>query len=239
MTKRLRRLAQRSFSNLTLLSSLKPCWSFAASAVLGITLTGHLPAGECPSAKQIVILVERLGDDQFVVRQAATRELLVAGPDAVSPLQRAAAGCDLEVSVRSVALLQQLFMEADSSTSAAAGAALRALTSSPRAATAHHAHLALRFKHLQAVRKLASLGADVRNESRSADVMRTGLRVSLSERWQGGDSGLEHLANVENLTTLSLKRAAISADAAEYLRPLASLEGRSCEYTTCGDEQLH
>lgn len=237
MIQRLRRLAKRSCALVTLLSSETPYKRLIAGAWFVAAIAAPALGGECPNAEQVVMLVERLGDEAFEVRQAATRELLNAGPHVVSPLQKAAAGSDLEVTVRSVALLQQLFVEAEPATSAAAGTALRALTSSPRPATAHHAHLALRYKHLQAVRKLASWGADVRHESRSADPQ-VALRISISERWQGGDSGLEHLANVENLKSLSLKRAVISADAAEYLPALAGLEWLSCEETAIGDAQL-
>ena len=212
--------------------------SFAGGlAALAVTLIVTPIRGECPTAEQVRQLVAELGDDRFSVREAATRELLGAGREAVDPLRQAAGGRDLEVTVRSVALLRQLYLEADPSTSAAAGDALRALISSPRAPTAHYAHRALRSRHNLAVWQLRSLGADVRHETRSDEVS-PGLRVSINDRWQGGDGGLQPLADVEDLTRLSLKRAAVSPDAAMHLRRLSRVEWLSLEDTTFGDDQL-
>jgi hypothetical protein len=85
---------------------------------------------KCEDRQEVLVLVTHLGDAEFAVREAATRDLILAGPSVIAPLLQAAKGEDLEVTARAVAVLQQLHVEADRETSGMAGQALRDLTAS-------------------------------------------------------------------------------------------------------------
>lgn len=53
-------------------------------------------------------LIKQLGADEFRVREAATKAIRAAGPEAIEQLQKAAAGADPEVAERAATLIKQI-----------------------------------------------------------------------------------------------------------------------------------
>ena len=99
-------------------------WAFAA----GETTKAEPKAPAKPaSAKQIDRWVQDMDADSAAVRDRAVKRLIEAGAAVIGPVARAAKGKSLEVTVRSVSVLEALLKSADKDTAAAARAALTKL----------------------------------------------------------------------------------------------------------------
>jgi len=88
-----------------------------ALVIAGLSVTGRaeaLPAGpgRAVEADRVARLIRQLGDDVFVNREAAGRELSAIGDPALAALKAAAAGCDdPEIRIRAEGLVRAIQVE--------------------------------------------------------------------------------------------------------------------------------
>jgi hypothetical protein len=84
------------------------CWLLAPALVLG--LSALVPAADPPKAdaEQIAKLIKQLGNDDFEVREKATKELEAIGTPALEALREATKTGDAEVKTRAAALLEKV-----------------------------------------------------------------------------------------------------------------------------------
>src|SRR5262249_7722215 len=97
-----------------------------------------LPAAPL-SDSRIDELCEKLGDADFSCREQATKELLSGGTAVIDSVAAAAESDSLEVVIRSLAILKELYQRPDEQTRGAAAAALQKLSASRRRSTARRA----------------------------------------------------------------------------------------------------
>lgn len=149
--------------------------AFVAAALFTAgELTAQAPGGATatpPSAKgsperpvDVARLISQLNDDEYRVRQEATRRLARGGVNAVAPLARVAAGNDLESAFRAFAALKELGCSIDPATEEAAFTALEDLagTAQPTAERAKAVLVDMRTaRQERAKERLRELGATV------------------------------------------------------------------------------
>src|SRR5262245_6351309 len=102
--------------------------STAVLRLLGMGYTATAAPGKPvapPSAKEIAQWIQQLDDESFSMRDSASKKLLKGGKMAVEPLAVAARGKSLEVTYRSIRILDELAASEDDAT---ANAARKALT---------------------------------------------------------------------------------------------------------------
>src|SRR4051794_5552289 len=76
---------------------LPRCVALLLSLVLPFVFVGAAAPPAGPSGAEIGRLIEKLGDDDFDVREAATERLMLAGEPALAALRKALSSDDLEV----------------------------------------------------------------------------------------------------------------------------------------------
>jgi hypothetical protein len=91
-------------------------------------------AQAAPADADIAKAVEQLDSERFADRQAASEKLEAAGKAAIDALEKAALGDSLEVTTRTIELLQKFGNSPDDATKEAASAALERLAKSDRPA---------------------------------------------------------------------------------------------------------
>ena len=115
-------------------------WTFT---LLGLAcFSVAMRSADSESSKSIQEWITQLDDDRFAVREEATQNLLKAGKKAIDTVAKAAAGDQLEVTYRSVRILEELAGSKDAATAAAAKTALTQLVVSNHAAAAPRARTA-------------------------------------------------------------------------------------------------
>jgi len=158
-------------------------------------------AGGEPAA-DVAAAVAQLGAEQFAAREAASRQLVAAGPQAVPPLVAAAAAADPEIALRAVDILRQLLADEDADLSAAAEAGLEAIAAENEVAIAQQAEAALDFHDaalaVPARRLLEQLGATFDSSGP------LGVRVEIAEAWKGDSRALRLLIRLRQLTWVSV-----------------------------------
>jgi len=127
---------------------------FAALVWLVLGTVGALsiaPAEETPpsatvpasptslSADDISALCGRLGATDFTVREQATKQLIAGGRDVIEKVAAAAEVDNLEVAMRCLRILKELFQRPDEPTKAAAQSALQKLSASRNRSAARRA----------------------------------------------------------------------------------------------------
>jgi Leucine-rich repeat (LRR) protein len=181
-----------------------------------------------------------LGDRSFRIREAACRNLAKAGNKALAALTRAAQGNNLEVALRAVGVLKELFKAAE--TEAASDAVTAALVRIAASASpgAHRATLVLIEIQEGIVRRIEQLGGSVHSDSfrimavnldnvkdltKALPLLRRfpALQdVSLSNRHLN-DSLMAELKGLPRLKNLNLFRSSISDDGLKCLKTLPKL----------------
>jgi len=101
------------------------------------------PSQPAAAPEQIAALVEQLDSDRFAGRQAASEKLAEIGKPAIEALAEAAVGESLEVTVRSIDVLEKLAGSSDEATKEAAKGALAKIAESERLSAAQRAKEAL------------------------------------------------------------------------------------------------
>src|SRR5438034_806844 len=115
---------------------------FAVGAVFLFALACRLlpvAAEPPPSEKLVRQWIQDLDDDRFSVREEASRRLIKSGKVVIDAVTAAAERDSLEVTVRALAVLEELAAGAEGDTVTASKAALAKLASSKNAAAASRA----------------------------------------------------------------------------------------------------
>jgi hypothetical protein len=170
-----------------------------------------LPIAVAP--EQVPGLVEQLDSDEYRSRQQATRLLKEAGQPAVRPLMEIAHSGSLEAAVRSVRILESIYIAGDDPAVDAAESALEELQQSPNASVAARAEKVLVLnsdvRERRAVEQIRRLGGEVQYDDyhlpdpRFPDMLRQRIQhVILDQPWRGGDEGLKYIRRLENLDKL-------------------------------------
>lgn len=188
------------------------------------------------SAARLNELVADLDSSEFAARQSASRELATYGRQAVTPLIEAARSGSLEVAIRAIRVLEEIYVSGDETTIDETEAALDTLAESGNKSIAGRARTVLTLNYdvreRRAVSQITEMGGIVRyadnvlvNPNNPNGPQTRIAYVLLGLKWTGGDEGLSQVKRLSNLRTLYLiKGAPISKDAlAEVEKALPNL----------------
>jgi hypothetical protein len=203
----------------------------------------------------IVDLVADLDSDEFAVRKKATRALIDSGRKAVAQLTTAAQGGTLEVRIRVIHILQELYAGAQKDTTIdAAELALETLAESDNRALSARADRVLNTNYerreLRALAQINRLGgvidylkpSDLLFDPTVNDPNKKQISfIVLGSGWKGGDGGLKYVRRLSRLRVLYLSGAGetgpISKAAAQSLQaslPNLRIEPRGAAYLGIG-----
>lgn len=168
------------------------------------------------SAEEIARWIEELDDNQFSVRQQATRKLSEAGEAAIDPLAIAAVTGSLEVSTRAIAALEANYLKTGEKSHKSAGLAEEALEqimATANQSAALHAEQVLTFndsvRQARAVEKIRELGGVIEYDDKARELGRIRetdepviAYVAIPKEWKGGDDGLKYVRRLTNLRYL-------------------------------------
>ncbi|MDA0284468.1 MAG: hypothetical protein O3B86_14050, partial [Planctomycetota bacterium] len=164
-------------------------------------------------------LATQLTDDQFVVREAATRKLSQLGAAVVESITAVALQEHLEGGLRAVSILETLYLSDDEAAFDSAESSLKRLMAESKSpAVARKAAQALddnQFTVTQrrAIAEIRRLGGQVQMQ-KDFPVTINGEQIrpeqgwaqaaAIGKHWKGGDEGLKHLARLKTLQTVYL-----------------------------------
>ena len=224
--------------------------SRAVGVFVGLAVAIHGPtvirADEPPAA--IAEWIAQLGSDQFAQREAASRHLAAAGPEALDALATAAAADDLEVASRAIALLggyldpdRAVGNEAEGSAAALqAERTLETLAEGPPGPVTQLAATSLEFHqmgmHEAAQARLEALGARL-GEGLIAGGPH-GLGVTIDSGWQGEPADFRLLARLRNLRRVNLHGVKVDASILAVLGRLRKLDNIQLYGTGIGDDAV-
>jgi hypothetical protein len=184
--------------------------------------------GSASSPADLARLIRQIGAADYSAREAATRELVAAGPQAIPLLAEAAAGDDLETAYRAVRVLQSFSDGEDRAVQKRAVAVLERLAANGNKTTAVLAADALIPYHLglqdRAIADLRRLYADIRpinSEDLSLDP--GGIKAVLDTRYTGKSSDLELLKQITNLQWLQIVNVPLDQEALATIGQLPGL----------------
>ncbi len=202
------------------------CQGFFAVVILGMFSSfgvAQMPAvaeKAIPKLKltdaQIAKLVENLGAEKFLDRETAMEQLRKVGKPAVPLITKAAKSGDLEVTLRSLKILESLFTKGTIEEFEAAEAALETLSQTENRTLASRAETVLgsmsdarEQRAIAAIKRFkGSLQTDVRMlgfaPARSPDGKDHFTTAIINKRWEGKVEGLKHLEQLRYLRTVYL-----------------------------------
>jgi hypothetical protein len=158
-----------------------------------------------------------LDSADFARRSEATRRLVSAGGAAIAPLVQAAKNGSLEVKVRAVAILEEIFTAGSDADVDAAEAALVSLASSDSRSAAARADAVLAqnsdIRQRRALAEIERLGGGIEYSDPNARAFNPvdpdeGPRIiqfiRLGANWKGGEEGLKHLKRLTHAKVLQI-----------------------------------
>ena len=174
-------------------------------------------------AEKLVNEAEKLAvdlkDQDFEVRESATRKLPSLGPLVIAPVTEIALQENLEAGLRAVSVLEELYLSGNPAAIDQAEVSLnRLLAQSKLPAVAQKAAQTLENNHFtvtqrRAIAEVRRLGGQIQMQ-RETPVMVNGeiLRpedgwaqaAAINRHWKGGEEGLLHLARLKSLQTIYL-----------------------------------
>jgi hypothetical protein len=194
----------------------------------------------------IADLIADLDSDEFAARKTATRKLIDVGGKAVARLTVAAQGGTLEVRIRVIHILQELYAGAQKDTTIdAAELALETLAKSNNRSLSARADRVLdtnyERREQRALVQIERLGGTINyrdaNDWRFDPNKKEISYIVLGSRWKGGAGGLKYVGRLSRLEVLYLSGAGetgpISKEAAESLQaalPNLKIERRGAAY---------
>lgn len=162
------------------------------------------------TGKPLAELIEALDSPEFAERQRATRELAVIGQPAVEPLLEAAQQGSLEVAVRTVSILESIYLNGDDSAVDAAELALERLTTVENRSAATRAGDVLNrhadYRQQRALVQIEKLGARIKYVPRKKGIRPPAggrgsqppvAHIELTPAWTGGDEGLKYFKRLK------------------------------------------
>ena len=176
-------------------------------------------------------LVRWLSHGEFCGREAASRELLKRGEDAIPELTVALNGNDPEATYRATAILIQLLDMSDADVACRARRALAGEEGNASDGSFAAKSLAREIRHREpwARKKLIELGATLDG---------SGKKVAIGPRWKGENDGLKHLQWLSQLETLELRHGDINDDGLRLLRGLTTIQSLNLNQTQVTSEGI-
>lgn len=178
-----------------------------------------------PTDAEIAGWIAELDDNQYVVRERATRELLDAGEASLDALLAAANGDRLEPADRAVWIMRRLSRSSDD---ALAIAALeRMIEFRGRPVVVGKAELELAQRSVAACQeRLSPLGADVAVQPMSIDIANVvpALHVRVGDKWRGKAEDLRCVIELRHQRFYRLEGAAIDDEVARLFEDKDRLE---------------
>lgn len=156
----------------------------------------------------------QLDDDRFDIRQRAQQQLEQAGQPAIAAVAEVAKTGSLESSTRAINILLHWSESKEHGLRFAALENLARLTHRPRE-SAMATRLLAEARERTALETLVKFGATVGPDRQVHGA--GNLQVVIGQQWQGGNEGLQHLANMSHATTISLHVAPLDGSAVDYL----------------------
>lgn len=218
-----------------------------ALAVMFASLEAGMAVAETPktdkpdSARRFRQWIKDLDNDQFEVREAASRDLLSAGKEVIPAVAAAVESSSLEVTTRALRILQEFSISAQPDTAKAAKLALVQLAASNHPGTAARARTVLRSRQHRIIHQLEEAGAVVSLEGDqavtvnfdNAQTIGPGLRllrelpdlqtVSLSNR-RAGDAEMALLKGLPKLRDVNLYQSNVGDAGLEHLKHIPTLK---------------
>ena len=168
-----------------------------------------------PSADEIELWIRDLNAPEFARREAATRQLIAAGPIAAELLVKAVPTSSLEATCRITTILRTWYTSGKEELIEPAENAFEQLAESKNRHMAGRAvatleQYATTIRHERAIAQIKQLGGTI-EESKFAGRLRIAgpdemrfFMVILGRSWRGGDDGLKYLRRVSGLSSLYL-----------------------------------
>lgn len=191
--------------------------STTSAAVLSVLL--FAAATSSPIAAQtedaaIISLIANLDSDQFDLRDAATRQLILLGPPAVECLKKAAMEGSAEVTWRAVFAIGEIAVAGDFDKRNIAEEMLDKLKTSGNLSAAARAQTILETlpdsRQTRAIDMIRSLGGII-------DI--SGTQLQINDKWTGNDSGLRYVRHVAALRYVQIEPSApVSDEGVQKLR---------------------
>ena len=174
-----------------------------------------------PSAAQIQKWVKQLGDEDFKVREEATRDLIKAGEAALDAVTKATESKDPEVKQRALMIIQQI----------------------EKTAIAYFKKLGRKVTVYEErpgkpVKQLTLNATDITDAGLVHLKGLTNLQHLHLQNTQVADAGLVHLKGLTNLSTLGLEHTKISDAGLVHLKGLTSLKSLLLDKTKITDAGL-
>ncbi len=214
------------------------------SVALAICSGSPLPAAEIgdKEAANYAAAVDALHHRDFRARQQAYRTLAEAGAAAVPAIEAGARGGDRETRDRAISLLLSAALSRKQDSGRAGERALALLATAKDQSLQRVARAALNelqgAKLVQAIDRIQALGGTVTSTTGVDLDLEGPFAVQISNQWTGGDEGLALLADLGNVTWLSLQSAPITSDGLAHVAPLKDLEHLYLGYSRVTGEGL-
>lgn len=195
----------------------------ALAAALTVSLLPRVSAGADDVPQQLEALVDQLDDDDYAIREQATRRLSETADIAtIRQLTAAWRKGGLEASWRAASVLRGLATSKDVATCDAVVRMLEGQADSPRPHVARQAAELLRLvgpnRRERTIRLLRRWGANVEDRGNGR------LGVRLRSDWQGGEEALEHLPRLERVTVVQLNHPSVTDAGLEIVAGCDDLE---------------
>lgn len=168
-------------------------------------------ASEPLSAEQIAGLIETLGSPQFSQREAATRSLIEAGPEALAPLREAIDGGDLEVSSRAIEIARTMLASDDQEVATAAEQFLDEVAGNADASVAGLAEATLDFHAvgLADAARVALQGLGMKLARGMLATGQQGMHATFDAGWRGTGDDFRLLLRLPDLLIVSVHGVAV------------------------------
>lgn len=197
--------------------------------------------GIAASADDIARWIRDLDADQFVVRETAMQNLILAGQAAIHPLVEAVAAERWELNTRCVHILQQIALSGEPQTEDEARLALETLATRPVRSAALRARETLagidNVRQQRALQELIRLGAKTLPEDRPQLIaFVTGLEFD--DHWRGSERDLRQLRWLKDLDHIALSGPGITDRWFEHVLALPNLYRLTLNRTATTDASL-
>lgn len=175
------------------------------------------------TSEQIAEWIRQLDDNQYVVREQATAELLASGASALEPLLATANGDRPEPADRAVWILRKLSVGQDVALQRAALEKLVQLKERPQIVAAATNALA-ELRHLEAVAAIKRLGGQFLVSYPGPEAQLIAPQVLLDENWRGDRESMKLFSDLQGLRHVIVIGANVTADGLAELGRAPSLE---------------
>lgn len=209
--------------------------------------------------------IDQLNADQFLIREAAVRNLIAAGEPAVARLQTAIPKGSLEMVIRGVHVLRELALSEELDAESSAVSALERLAEPKLTAAAQRAQGALaglaEVRQTRASEELQRLGARIGSSQMMLgfQVIEDVTEIDIGERftgterdlrrlrWLAGvkrvkftgpqvtDTWMDALSNMPHITSLQLKKTSVTTAGLKVLESLDRLQAVNLMYVPLDD----